>query len=101
MLFVIHGIDKPGSPLRNQLIDEHRAYLAASPIRTIASGPLMDDWGEQIIGSVIIVDCENRSAVDRLMADEPFNLAGLYETLTINRWHQRVGDIAHHEHAGK
>ena len=100
MLFVIHGIDKPGSRLRNQLIDEHRAYLAAGPIRTIASGPLMDDWGEQMIGSSI-VDCENRSVVDRFMVDEPFTLAGLYETLTINRWHQRVGDIADHEHAEK
>ena len=101
MLFVIHGIDKPDSPIRIQLIDEHRAYMDAGPIRVVASGPLMDDRGERMIGSIIIVDCENRSAVDRLMADEPFNLAGLYETLTINRWHQRVGDIAHHKHAGK
>ena len=100
MLFVIHGVDKPHSPLREQFIDEHRAYLAASPIRIMASGPLMDDRGEQMIGSVIIVDCENRSAVDRFMADEPFNLAGLYENLKINRWHQRVGDIARQEYAG-
>ena len=100
MLFVIHGIDKPRSPLREQFIDEHRAYLATSPIDIIASGPLMDDRGEQMIGSVIIVNCENRSAVDRFMADEPFNLAGLYENLKINRWHQRVGDIARQEYAG-
>ena len=60
----------------------------------------MDDRGEQMIGSVIIVNCENRSAVDRFMADEPFNLAGLYENLKINRWHQRVGDIARQEYAG-
>ena len=93
MLFVIHGVDKPRSPLREKFIDEHRAYLAASPIRIMASGPLMDDQGEQMIGSVIIVDCENRSAVDRLMADEPFNRVGLYENLKINRWYQRVGDI--------
>ncbi len=101
MLFVIHGIDKPRSPLRNQLIDEHRAYLDASPIRIIASGPLMDNRGEQMIGSVIVVYCENRSAVDQFMDDEPFNLAGLYESLTINRWHQRVGDITHQEQAEK
>ena len=100
MLFVIHGVDKPRSPLREQFIDEHRAYLAAIPIRIIASGPLMDDRGEQMIGSLIIVDCENRSAVDRLMADEPFNRAGLYENLKINRWHQRVGDIAGQRQTG-
>lgn len=101
MLFVIHGIDKPRSPVREQLIDEHRAYLAASPIHIVASGPLMDDQKDQMIGSVVIVDCDGRSEVDELMADEPFNRAGLYESLHINRWHQRVGDIAGHESAAQ
>ena len=101
MLFVIHGIDKPGSPIRNQLIDEHRAYMDNGPVRVVGSGPLMDDQGEQMIGSVLIVDCEDRSAVDRLMADEPFNTAGLYESLTIHRWHQRVGNVDRDENAAQ
>ena len=91
MLFVIHGIDKPDSPIRNRLIDQHRAHMDAGPIRVVASGPLMDDQGEQMVGSNTIVDCENRRTVDQVMVDEPFNVAGLYETMTINRWHQRVG----------
>ena len=93
MLFVIYGIDKPDSPIRNRLIDQHRAHMDAGPIRVVASGPLMDDQGEQMVGSSIIVDCENRRMVDQVMVDEPFNVAGLYESLTINRWHQRVGEI--------
>jgi uncharacterized protein YciI len=96
MLFVIHGIDKSGSQLRERLIDEHRAYLKASPIRIVASGPLMDDDNERMIGSVIVVDCANRGAVDDLMADEPFNRAGLYESLHVNRWIQRVGSVVGH-----
>jgi len=43
MLFVIYGIDKPDSPIRNRLIDQHRAHMDAGPIRVVASGPLMDD----------------------------------------------------------
>ena len=43
MLFVIHGIDKPDSPIRNRLIDQHRAHMDTGPIRVVASGPLMDD----------------------------------------------------------
>ena len=93
MLFVIYGIDKPDSPIRNRLIDQHRAHMDADPIRVVASGPLMDDQGEQMVGSIIIVDCENRRTVDQVMVDEPFNVAGLYESLTINCWHQRVGEI--------
>lgn len=94
MLFVIHGIDKPYSPLRDQLIDEHRQYLASNQLSIVASGPLVDDQNAQMIGSVIVVECDNRSEVDELMASEPFNIAGLYESLHINRWHQRLGDIA-------
>ena len=91
MLFVIHGIDKPQSPLREQLIDEHRAYLASSPATIVSSGPLLDETDGRMIGSLVIVDCAGRHEVDALMADEPFNLAGLYESLHINLWHQRVG----------
>ena len=93
MLFVIYGIDKPDSPIRNRLIDQHRAHMDAGPLPVVASGPLMDAQGEQMVGSIIIVDCENRRMVDQVMVDEPFNVAGLYESLTINRWHQRVGEI--------
>lgn len=94
MLFVIHGLDKPQSPLRDQLIDQHRSYLAKSPVTIVSSGPLLSDTGGQMIGSLVIVDCADRDEVDALMADEPFNRAGLYESLHINRWQQRVGSFA-------
>lgn len=99
MLYVIHGVDKPHSPIRDRLIEEHRAYLAASKVRIVASGPLMDDDGLQMIGSVVVVECASRTEVDRLMADEPFNRAGLYESLHINRWFNRVGSVAESEDA--
>lgn len=96
MLFVIHGIDKPGSGLREQLIEDHRAYLDASPVRVVASGPLMDDAGERMIGSVIVVDCENRETVENLVAGDPFTRAGLFQRLDVTRWYQRVGSISGH-----
>jgi len=74
--------------------------LSASPMAIAASGPLMDDAGEQMIGSVIIVDCAGRGDVDRFMADEPFNRAGLYESLHVNRWYQRVGASMEKESEG-
>ena len=93
MLFVIHGLDKLQSPLRKQLIDQHRSYLAESPVTIVSSGPLLNDIDGQIIGSLVIVDCAHRAEVDALMADEPFNRAGLYESLHINRWQQRSGSL--------
>jgi len=91
-------LEKTPGMLQKQLYIIHtKPTNGLGPIPVIASGPLMDDRGEQMIGSVIIVDSEDRSVVDRHMANEPFNLAGLYESLTINRWYQRVGNIASQE----
>lgn len=101
MLYVIHGIDKPQSPIREQLIDEHRSYLNSSPVTIVSSGPLLDEADGRMIGSLVIVDCKGRDEVDALMADEPFNLAGLYESLHINLWHQRVGAFDHHKEAAE
>jgi uncharacterized protein YciI len=94
MLFVIHAIDKPLSPLRSQLIEAHRNYLAACPFAVLQSGPLMNDNGETMIGSLIIVDCKERIDVERFMASEPFNISGLYESLNISHWHQRVNTVS-------
>lgn len=93
MLFVIHGIDKPHSSVRERLIEEHRAYLDGSQIRVVASGPLIDDQ-KRMIGSVVVVDCDSRQEVDDMMVAEPFNKAGLYESLHINCWHMRVGEFS-------
>ncbi len=101
MLYVIHGIDKPQSPLREDLIDEHRRYLDASPVTVVSSGPLLDETDGRMIGSLVIVDCEGRDEVDAMMADEPFNLAGLYESLHINHWHQRVGAFSETQEAAE
>jgi uncharacterized protein YciI len=94
MIFVIHALDKPLSPLRAQLIEEHRIYLSHCPFDVLQSGPLMDDLDEDMIGSLIIVDCSGRDEVEQFMAEEPFNASGLYESLNIHRWHQRVNNAA-------
>jgi maleylacetate reductase len=86
MLYVIHGFDKPRSSIRNRLIGEHHAYLAASGLCIVGSGPLMDDPDETPIGTVIIADCASRTEAARIMAAEPFNRAGLFESLHITRW---------------
>jgi hypothetical protein len=45
MLYVIPGVDKPRSLIRDRLTDAHHAYLASSGLRVVGSGPLMDDPG--------------------------------------------------------
>jgi uncharacterized protein YciI/peroxiredoxin len=88
MLFVVHGVDKPRSSVRDRLAEAHRSYLATSGLGIVGSGPLMDDPGDAAIGTVIIADCASRAEIARIMANEPFNRAGLYESLHITRWEE-------------
>jgi uncharacterized protein YciI/peroxiredoxin len=89
MLYVVHGVDKPRSSLRDRLAEAHRSYLATSGLGIVGSGPLMDDLGDAAIGTVIIAECASRAEIARIMANEPFNRAGLYESLHITRWEGR------------
>ena len=93
MLFVIHGIDKPNNQIRERLIDKHRKYLDNSPLKILFSGPLVEDDSDKMIGSLIILDAANREEVDELIAREPMNKAGLYESLNITRCYQRKGSF--------
>jgi uncharacterized protein YciI/peroxiredoxin len=99
MLYVIHGVDKPRSLIRDRLIDAHHTYLASSGLSIVGSGPLMDDSGETPIGTVIIADCASRTEAARIMAAEPFNRAGLYASLHITRWagHNGSGGERHRD----
>ena len=94
MLYVIHGIDKPGGELRKSLIEDHRAYMHGQDIPVISSGPLLGDDGETMIGSLIIVEAEDRAAVEALVAGDPFYNAGVFERIEISAWWQRVGQFA-------
>ncbi|MEK9726390.1 MAG: YciI family protein [Rhodospirillaceae bacterium] len=94
MLFVIHGLDKPGPDIRTRLIETHREFLKTCGLDIKSSGPLTDDTGETMIGSLIIAEAESRAEIDAFLAAEPMAKAGLYETLTVTRWYQRVGSFA-------
>lgn len=94
MRFVIYGIDRENTDLRARLIDQHRAYMADHPLKILSSGPLTDDEGKAMIGSLLIVEADTRSAVEAFLADEPMNKAGLYRMIEIRAWHQRVGRFA-------
>jgi uncharacterized protein YciI len=46
----------------------------------------MTDDGETIVGSACLLDVADRAAAEALWADEPFNKAGVYGHVTIQRW---------------
>jgi hypothetical protein len=46
----------------------------------------MTDDGETTIGSALLLDIADRAEAEALLADEPFNQAGVYGNVSIERW---------------
>lgn len=87
MLFTIHMIDRPhATDLRSANSDAHRAFVGAHLHEMYLGGPLMDDAGEAVIGSLIVMDFPDRTAAEAFIADEPYNRAGLFESVVVRRF---------------
>lgn len=95
MLFVIHALDRDGAlPTRLAHYDAHKAYLSASEghgIRTLMSGPLVEDDGQTMKGSLFVVEAADRAAVESFHRQDPFRLAGVWATVNIDAYLKRVG----------
>jgi len=89
MFYIIHCFDKPDSALRQQYLKQHRDYLDAQPLNVFTSGPLLDDSGENMIGSLLIMECESREQINQFIKGDPFFQKGLFESINITRWHKR------------
>jgi uncharacterized protein len=96
VIYVFRMLDKPGSAaLRQRVRPEHKAYLAAVAHRIAFAGPLTDDDGVTMIGSLLAIDFASRDDAGAWLADEPFTRAGLYASTElhafVNLWPQRAG----------
>ncbi len=87
-LFAIHCLDKPGSgTLRADVRASHLEYLARLAARLFAAGPLLDLDGAPM-GSLIIVECGDRRGAYQFAADDPYSLAGLFQSVAVTAWRQ-------------
>lgn len=92
MQFVIHSRDKPDGEVRRTTIeDEQRDYFKQHRDIIVARGMLQDDDGERTIGSLLILDVNDKEEADAFWADAPFTRAGVYDWTTIERW--RFGHV--------
>ena len=95
MLFVIHARDKAGAlPTRLANYDAHKAFLSeTSPhgVRIVMSGPLVDDDGTSMIGSLFLVEAADRATVEKFNQADPFHSAGIWENVQITGFIRRQG----------
>ncbi|WP_156726748.1 YciI family protein [Streptomyces apocyni] len=92
MEFFCYHRDRSGSvPLREQLLEEHWAYMDRYVKEMIARGPTFASDGETPSGSVHIIDLPDPAAARAFAFDEPNHQAGVYRDVLLRRWHNTLG----------
>lgn len=87
MLFAIICHDKKGhGHVRAENRPAHLDYLKGYADKAYAVGPMLGDDGESMIGSLLILDLADRAAAEDFAANDPYNQAGLFESVTVSRW---------------
>ena len=91
MLFMVAAFDKPGMlETRLQHRPEHLDYLDGLGERVKMGGAMLNDDG-QPLGSLLIIEADDRKAIEALVAADPFAKAGVFERVDIRPWRASVG----------
>lgn len=86
MQFVVIGKDKGQGELRLKARAAHLEHVSGWQQLIIYAGPLIE--GGRMIGSVFIFDVQDRAALDRYLAGDPYFRDAIFETVEIyeSRW---------------
>ena len=87
MFFALRCLDKAdGLTLRQQTRANHLAHLDRHAPHVLAAGALLGEDGATPIGSLLLVEFDDRPAVDRFLADDPYAKAGLFADVDVTPW---------------
>jgi hypothetical protein len=84
-LYIVYRLDRrdgQAEAIRAGTRPAHRAYMDRFTERVQLGGPLLDAQGNAC-GGLMIVEAESEDAVRAIVADDPFELAGLSERIDI------------------
>ncbi len=88
--FAIHCIDKSDSAeLRGATRPAHLAHIGAHSGQVLVAGPLLRPDG-RAIGSLMIMDFEDREAAIAFANADPYHQAGLFESRSVTNWHKVI-----------
>jgi uncharacterized protein YciI len=93
MHFVIHAIDKPNIiDTRAKHYRAHRVHLDESGkhgVQILTAGPLVAEDGETPVGSLFVVEAENRAAVDAFTRTDPYQVNGVWQTVDVHYYRRK------------
>jgi uncharacterized protein YciI len=91
VLFVITAFDRPGAlALRLQVRPAHLDYLYGKTAQIKVAGPLLDE-NDQPIGSLLIIEADDRAGAEAFAAGDPYSREGVFERVEIRPWRAALG----------
>jgi uncharacterized protein len=92
MEFFCYHRDGPGSgALRDELLEQHWAYMDRYATEMIARGPTFVGDSDTPTGNAHIVDLPDPGAARAFAFDEPNYQAGAYRDVLLRRWRNTLG----------
>ena len=95
MYYAVWATDKPDTlAARLQARDAHRARLrepGVHPVKVVAGGPTLDESDASMNGSLLVIEAESIDAVRRFVAEDPYQLAGVYAHVEVRPWQWALG----------
>jgi len=93
MPFMVVATDKPNTAaLRADVRPRHITYLEANLTKLIAAGAKMSDDGATAIGSLYLIDTDDRAEAERFVAEDPFTKEGVFAEFVATRWRKAIFD---------
>lgn len=84
MLISIYCIDAEGSAEpRQSSLNEHLAHIEGNMDKFKVAGPIMNEQGNQAIGSLLIVDLESLAAAQSFIESDPYYSAGVWAEVRV------------------
>ena len=95
MYFAVWATDHEGKlEARMSVRDAHRARLAnpgAHRVKVVLGGPTLDGAEATMNGSLLVIEAEDIDTVRRFVAEDPYQLAGVYASVDIRPWQWGTG----------
>lgn len=75
--------------VREAIRDKHRVHLKSIGKCLIASGALLDEKSNDVIGGISLVDFDCKAKAEEFAFQDPYALAGIRKSTEIIKWRQR------------
>jgi len=93
MYFAVYCLDKDdGLARRTATRPAHVDYLNSLGSRLKLAGALLDDAGENPVGSLLIIEADTLEEARKLAAGDPYGGADVFKSVTVRPWRKFIGE---------